>query len=72
MALTNALEIFGEAIVSWNKDLDEIIIALRAADVMARRYEEDIYIMQDLSVRRAADVLDDPPLEIVRYKYSRR
>ena len=41
-------------------------LALEAAESMAKRLEEDVAIMMDLSTKPLKDV-DETPLEIIRY-----
>lgn len=41
-------------------------LAVEAAESMAKRLEQDVAIMMDLSTKPLKDV-DEPPLEIVRY-----
>tara|TARA_A100001391_G_scaffold197324_1_gene177271 strand:+ start:341 stop:520 length:180 start_codon:yes stop_codon:yes gene_type:complete len=41
-------------------------LALEAAESMAKRLEEDVAIMMDLSTKPLRDV-DETPLEIIRY-----
>ena len=41
-------------------------LALEAAESMAKRLEEDVAIMMDLSTKLLKDV-KEPPLEIIRY-----
>ena len=46
---------------------EEVMIAVQAAMTMAKKFEEDFCILQDLSVVRLIDN-DETPLEIVRYR----
>ena len=41
-------------------------LALEAAESMAKRLEEDVAIMMDLSTKPLKDI-DEKPLEIIRY-----
>ena len=41
-------------------------LALEAAESMAKRLQQDVAIMMDLSTRPLKDV-EEPPLEIIRY-----
>ena len=41
-------------------------LALEAAESMAKRLEEDVAIMMDMSTKPLKDV-DETPLEIIRY-----
>lgn len=45
---------------------DDALIAVAAAEAMARRWREDIAILQTLKVVRLKDC-EEPPIEIVRY-----
>ncbi len=63
---TNALQVLGVAIMDWEYELEEAMIAIRAAMVMSKRYCCDIYIMPDLSVKLPEDTKGEP-LEIVRF-----
>jgi hypothetical protein len=46
-------------------------LALEAAESMAKRLEQDVAIMMDLSTKLLKDV-DETPLEIVRYAGQRQ
>lgn len=46
---------------------EDVMIAVQAAMTMAKKFEEDFCILQDLSVVRLIDN-NEPPLEIVRYR----
>ena len=50
-----------------NEDMEDWIIALRAAEAMAKRWQEDVAILTDFRVVKLANN-DEPPLEIVRYR----
>ena len=49
-----------------NEDMEDWIIALRAAETMAKRWQEDVAILTDFRVVKLSSN-DEPPLEIVRY-----
>lgn len=63
---TNALQIVGVAMVDWELELEEAMIAIQAAEALAKRYRCSVYIMPDLSVVLPEDT-KGKPLEIVRY-----
>ena len=46
-------------------------LALEAAESMARRLEEDVAIMMDLSTKPLKDI-DETPLEIIRFPKPRQ
>jgi hypothetical protein len=46
-------------------DQEDVLIAIKAAQVMANRWGDDAAIMQDLKVVKLRDA-QEPPLEIVR------
>ena len=61
---------FDRSIVDTVVDLytrEDVMIAVQAAMTMAKKFEEDFCILQDLSVVRLIDN-DETPLEIVRYR----
>ena len=49
-----------------DEDVEDFIIAVRAAENMANRWQEDVAILADYRVVRLMSN-DEPPLEIVRY-----
>jgi len=49
-----------------DEDVEDFIIAVRAAENMANRWQEDVAILADFRVVRLK-TNDEPPLEIVRY-----
>ena len=49
-----------------DEDVEDFIIAVRAAEKMANRWQEDVAILADFRVVRLK-TNDEPPLEIVRY-----
>lgn len=49
-----------------NEDIEDWIIALRAAETMAKRWREDVAILTDFRVVKLKEN-DEPPLEIIRY-----
>jgi len=49
-----------------DEDVEDFIIAVRAAENMANRWQEDVTILADFRVVRLK-TNDEPPLEIVRY-----
>jgi hypothetical protein len=69
MAKTGTLtgEEFMKRLVSLtNEDIEDWIIALRAAETMAKRWREDVAILKDFRVVKLKEN-DEPPLEIIRY-----
>jgi len=69
MAGTDILtgEAFMQRLVSLsNEEIEDWIIALRAAEAMAKRWQEDVAILTDFRVVKLKDN-DEPPLEIIRY-----
>ena len=50
-------------------EIEDTIIAVKAAHAMANRHREDMAILFDYSIVPLKDN-DEPPLEIVRYKFS--
>lgn len=61
-------EAFIERLVSLsNEDMEDWIIAVRAAEAMALRWQEDVAILTDFKVVKLSSN-DEPPLEIVRYR----
>jgi hypothetical protein len=69
MAGTDTLT--GEAFIKrlaslTDEDMEDWIIALRAAEVMAKRWQADVAILTDFRVVKLKDN-DEPPLEIIRY-----
>ena len=50
-----------------NEDMADWIIAVRSAEAMAIRWQEDVAIMTDFKVVKLSSN-DEPPLEIVRYR----
>ena len=60
-------EAFIERLVSLsNEEIEDWIIALRAAEAMAKRWQEDVAILTDFRVVKLKEN-DEPPLEIIRY-----
>ena len=49
-----------------NEEIEDWIVALRAAEAMAKRWQEDVAILTDFRVVKLKDN-DEPPLEIIRY-----
>jgi len=49
-----------------DEDVEDFIIAVRADEKMANRWQEDVAILADFRVVRLK-TNDEPPLEIVRY-----
>jgi hypothetical protein len=66
MPHTNALEVLGEAIMNWDHDLEDVFVAVRAADTQAKFHQKDVYIMHDLSII-LPEHAKEPPLEVIRY-----
>jgi hypothetical protein len=69
MAKTGILtgEEFMKRLVSLtNEDIEDWIIALRAAETMAKRWRQDVAILKDFRVVKLKEN-DEPPLEIIRY-----
>jgi len=52
-------------------DSDDCAVAMAAAQSMATRFQQDVVILADLSVRLLRDC-DEPPLEIIRYQEPAR
>lgn len=63
---TNALSILGTAIMDWQHDMEDIFLAIRAADVTARHSKKTVYIMPDLRIM-LPEHATEAPLEVVRY-----
>ena len=49
-----------------NEDMEDWIIAVRAAEAMSKRWQDDVAILTDFRVVKLIDN-DEPPLEIIRY-----
>jgi hypothetical protein len=52
-----------------SEEIEDTIIAVKAAHAMANRHRKDMAILFDYSIV-PLDENDEPPLEIVRYKFS--
>jgi hypothetical protein len=48
-------------------DVDEIIIALQAAQAMSKRFKSDVIILQDLSIEIASPSFTVDYLEMIKY-----
>ena len=63
------LEGFTKRLAQMNSDeIEDTIIAVKAAHAMANRHRKDMAILFDYSIVPLDDN-DEPPLEIVRYKF---
>lgn len=63
------LEGFTKRLAQMDSDeIEDTIIAVKAAHAMANRHMEDMAILFDYSIVPLKDN-DEPPLEIVRYKF---
>jgi len=63
------LEGFTKRLAQMDSDeIEDTIIAVKAAHAMANRHKEDMAILSDYSIVALKDN-DEPPLEIVRYKF---
>jgi len=63
------LEGFTKRLAQMGSDeIEDTIIAVKAAHAMANRHREDMAILFDYSIVPLKDN-DEPPLEIVRYKF---
>lgn len=63
------LEGFTKRLAQMDSDeIEDTIIAVKAAHAMANRHEKDMAILFDYSIV-PLDENDEPPLEIVRYKF---
>lgn len=63
------LEGFTKRLAQMNSDeIEDTIIAVKAAHAMANRHRKDMAILFDYSIV-PLDENDEPPLEIVRYKF---
>jgi hypothetical protein len=51
-----------------SEEIEDTIIAVKAAHAMANRHRKDMAILFDYSIV-PLDENDEPPLEIVRYKF---
>ena len=51
-----------------SSEIEDTIIAVKAAHAMANRHREDMAILSDYRIVPLKDN-DEPPLEIVRYKF---
>jgi len=51
----------------WPHEIQDSMLALRAAEKLALRFKCDVAIMDDLSVLKLEDA-KDKPLDIVRFK----
>ena len=51
-----------------SEEIEDAIIAVKAAHAMANRHKEDMAILFDYRIVPLKDN-DEPPLEIVRYKF---
>jgi hypothetical protein len=51
-----------------SEEIEDTIIAVKAAHAMANRHKEDMAILFDYRIVPLKDN-DEPPLEIVRYKF---
>jgi len=61
-------EAFMKRLVSLtNEDMEDWIIAVRAAEAMSKRWQDDVAILTDFRVVKLIDN-DEPPLEIIRYR----
>lgn len=49
-----------------DEDVEDFVIAVRAAEAMANRWQQDVAILPDFRVV-PLKTNDEPPLEIVRY-----
>ena len=49
-----------------DEDVEDFVIAVRAAEAMANRWQQDVAILADFRVV-PLKTNDEPPLEIVRY-----
>lgn len=63
------LEGFTKRLAQMDSDeIEDTIIAVKAAHAMANRHRKDMAILFDYSIV-PLDENDEPPLEIVRYKF---
>ena len=63
------LEGFTKRLAQMDSDeIEDTIIAVKAAHAMDNRHKEDMAILSDYSIVALKDN-DEPPLEIVRYKF---
>ena len=63
------LEGFTKRLAEMDSDeIEDTIIAVKAAHAMANRHREDMAILSDYRIVPLKDN-DEPPLEIVRYKF---
>ena len=63
------LEGFTKRLAQMDSDeIEDTIIAVKAAHAMANRHREDMAILFDYRIVPLKDN-DEPPLEIVRYKF---
>lgn len=63
------LEGFTKRLAQMDSDeIEDTIIAVKAAHAMANRHKKDMAILFDYSIV-PLDENDEPPLEIVRYKF---
>ena len=64
---TLTLEAFMMKLASLSdEDTEDWIIALRAAESMSKRWQEDAAVLSDFRVVKLK-TSDEPPLEIIRY-----
>jgi len=64
---TNIMGVLGTAMFEWPYEIQDSMLALRAAEKLALRFKCDVAIMDDLSVLRLEDA-KEKPLDIVRFK----
>ncbi len=64
---TNALAVLGVALMDWDHGIEDILLAIRAADTVAKDSGRPVYIMPDLRIM-LPEHATTAPLEVIRYR----